>query len=266
MRVVDEGVDTIVTPSTRSSVEAFLGLGCSRIVNPSDMDSQSILLELTFHNPVIQNRTSTTVQDPASLFFGAPTTVQDQDQDHVQDPAALARSSRGAPSSGLAPSMLSSPAARTWNRLRIVQAAFIDRDRLSSLELQDLRFILNALLFAAHEFIRPTGEWSPHRGQPSPSLRALILCSSTEPHLSKTLPCLVPLHRFSAGSSSMPLASSFAIPIPPSDDIVLARWSPRRKLEVVSTSQVLVPKVCERWAMPRCRLREARLPSSEVGL
>ena len=135
-------VDTIVTPSTRSSVEAFLGLGCSRIVKPSDMDTQSILLELTFHNPVIQNRTSSTVQDPASLFLGAPTAVQAQDQAHVQDPAAPSRSSREAPSSGLAPSMLSSPAARTWNRLRTVQAAFIDRDRLSSLELQDLRFIL----------------------------------------------------------------------------------------------------------------------------
>ena len=36
------------------------------------MDSQSTLLELTFRNPVIQNRTSTTVQDPASLFLGAP--------------------------------------------------------------------------------------------------------------------------------------------------------------------------------------------------
>ena len=147
-------VKAIVTPSTQSSVEAFLSLGISRIISPSDMDFDSILLEATFHNFVIK-RLVASAQDPSALYLGAVPHDQDQDQDQPdqdqdlpadQDRHDQVQDQAHRPlSQGLTPSDLTSPSSRNWLRLRDVRAAFLDRDHLSPLEIQDLRIIINAL-------------------------------------------------------------------------------------------------------------------------
>ena len=151
-------IDTIVSPSTQASVDAFLSLGLTRIISPATMDPQSILLELTFHNASIctshhrlpVQAPATHVQDQASFAqaqasFHLP--VNQAAAAHVQATSSSAQAQVQAqdPALHLSPSMMLSARARTWLRLRDIRDAFNVRDTLAPLETQDLQFILQAL-------------------------------------------------------------------------------------------------------------------------
>ena len=111
---------------------------------PDDAQFQDPIDPAQDPHHVDQDQAATAVdQDPATNAPDQDPAIADADQD--QDPAEAAAPSGGTRCKGLSPSDLSTPTARTWLRLRDVRAAYVNRLRLTQLELHDLRFVLNAL-------------------------------------------------------------------------------------------------------------------------
>ena len=132
-------IDTIVSPSTQASVDAFLSLGLTRIISPPSMDPQSILLELTFHNASIcTSHHRLPVQAPATLVQDQASFAQAQASFHppvnqaatanVQASSSSAQAQVQAqdPALHLSPTMMLSARARTWLRLHTFESEKTD--------------------------------------------------------------------------------------------------------------------------------------------